>query len=164
MIQHTGGVSGTADREIVVTRVFNAPRELVFQAWTDTEQISRWWGPRGFSTTTYHSDVRPGGVWRFCMHGPDGRDYQNLVTFLEVVPPERLVYKHGGAADVEPVNFEVTVTFEEEAGGTRVTMRMVFPTAEMRDEVVSKYGALEGAHDTLDRFGEHLVTRAGGAA
>ena len=73
-------VSPTADRELVAVRVFDAPRPLVFQAWTDPAHIANWWGPRGFTTTTYAMDVRPGGVWRFCMHGPDGRDYQNKIT------------------------------------------------------------------------------------
>src|SRR5207248_2469506 len=93
------------DREIVATRIFDAPRELVFKVWTDPKHIGNWWGPKGFATTTFSMDVRPGGVWRFVMHGPDGRDYENKITYLEVVAPERIVYKHGGDADCEPVNF-----------------------------------------------------------
>jgi len=82
-----------AEREIVMTRVFDAPRELVFQAWTDPMHVAQWWGPEGFSTTIHEMDVRPGGVWRLTMHGPDGRDYKNKMVFLEVARPERLVYK-----------------------------------------------------------------------
>jgi uncharacterized protein YndB with AHSA1/START domain len=149
-----------SDRALVATRVFDAPRELVFKVWTDPEHIGKWWGPTGFTTTTYAMDVRPGGVWRFCMHGPDGVDYQNKVTYLEVVEPERIVYKHGGDEDCEPVNFEVTVTFEEQGSKTRLTMRMLFPTAAERDFIIEKYGADKGLIQTLDRLGELLKTLA----
>jgi uncharacterized protein YndB with AHSA1/START domain len=154
--------SASSDREILTTRVFDAPRGLVFKAWTDPEQIARWWGPVGFTTTTHHMDVRPGGVWRFVMHGPDGVDYQNRIDYIEVTEPERLVYKHSGAGDTEPVNFHVTVTFDEQGERTKVTMRAVFPTAEARDEVAEKYGAIEGAKQTLGRLSEHLAAMAGG--
>ena len=126
------------------SRLLDAPRDLVFDAWTDPEQVVQWWGPRGFTTTTHEMEVKPGGVWRFVMHGPDGRDYQNKITYLEVVRPERLVYKHGGDEDPEPVSFQTTVTFVAEGDKTRVTMRAVFPTAEERDRVVKEYGAVEG--------------------
>ena len=88
------------DREIVLSRLIDAPQELVFDAWTDPEQVGQWWGPSGFTTTTHKMEVKPGGVWRFVMHGPDGRDYQNKITYLEIVPPERLVYRHGGDEDL----------------------------------------------------------------
>ena len=139
-----------AARSIVVTRLFDAPRNLVFDAWTDSRHVGNWWGPRGFTTTTHEMDVRPGGVWRLTMHGPDGVDYQNKITYLEVAKPERLVYDHGGAAA------RVTVTFEDEGGKTRLTMRMVFQSGEVRDAVVKKHNAVEGANQTLDRFGEQL--------
>jgi uncharacterized protein YndB with AHSA1/START domain len=105
----------SSDREIVATRVFDAPRELVFDAWTDAQRIKHWWGPYGFTTTTTEMDVRPGGLWRFIMHGPDGADYKNRIVYLEIVKPERLVYKHDPEKGTEPVNFQVTVTFAEEA-------------------------------------------------
>ena len=144
-------------RTIVGTRVFDAPRELVFAAWTDPKHISNWWGPRGFTTTTFEMDVRAGGTWRFMMHGPDGTDYPNEVTYLEVVRPERIVYTHGPA----PV-FDVIVTFEEEGPGrTRMTMRSIFPSAELRDQVVEDFGAIDGLNDTLDRLGEELARRGG---
>lgn len=148
----------TSDRELVGTRVFDAPRELVFKVWTDPAHLGKWWGPRGFTTTTYAMDMKPGGVWRFCMHGPDGVDYQNKITFLEIAEPERLVYKHGG--DGEPVDFHVTVSFEEEDGKTRLTMRMVFPSTAERDDTVEKYGADKGLVEHLDRLGEYAAQRA----
>ena len=82
------------DREIAAVRVFDAPRDLVWKVWTEPEHIAQWWGPKGFTTTTHKMEVKPGGVWRFVMHGPE-RDYQNKITYLEVVKPERLVYDHG---------------------------------------------------------------------
>jgi uncharacterized protein YndB with AHSA1/START domain len=144
------------DREIAATRVFDAPRDLVWKVWTEPEHIAKWWGPKGFTTTTYNMDLRPGGVWRFVMHGPD-RDYQNKITYIEVVKPERLAYKHGGEKEVEPVNFQVTVTFEEQGGKTKVDMRMVFPSANARDYVIETYGAVEGLIQTLGRLEEYLA-------
>lgn len=104
----------TSDREIVLTRVLDAPRELVFDAWTDRKHIAQWWGPRGFTTTIHEMDVRPGGVWRFMMHGPDGVDYPNRIVFREVVKPERLVYDHGSDDPADPAQFHVTVTFAKQ--------------------------------------------------
>lgn len=147
----------SGDREITATRIFDAPRDLVFQMWTDPQHIGQWWGPRGFTTTTYNMDVRPGGIWRFVMHGPDGTDYQNKITFIEIVKPERLVYKHGGDKEVEPVNFQVTVTFEEQGGKTKLTMQMFFPSAAARTFTVEKYGAVEGLTQTLGRLEEYLA-------
>jgi uncharacterized protein YndB with AHSA1/START domain len=92
------------------------------------------------------------------MHGPDGRDYQNRITYDEIVKPERLVYRHSGADDVEPVQFRVAVTFEDIGGKTRLTMRALFPSAAERDRVVRDYGAAEGAKQTLARLAQHLVT------
>src|ERR1700674_5570365 len=150
--------ASTADREIVITRVFDSPRDVVFQAWIDPEHIGSWWGPQGFTTTTYEMDVRPGGVWRFVMHGPDGVDYQNKIVYLEIVKPERLVYDHGDEADAG--RFRVTVTFTEQGGKTKLTMRSIFKSAAERDEVVKKYHAIEGGNQTLDRLAEHLATNA----
>jgi uncharacterized protein YndB with AHSA1/START domain len=143
-------------RSIIGTRVFDAPRELVWTVWTDPKHLAQWWGPDGFSTTTSAFDMRPGGVWRFIMHGPDGRDYQNRITFDEIVKPERLVYHHSGGDDVEPVQFRTTVTFEDLGGKTRLTMRGVFPSAAERERVIREYGADKGLVQTLARLGEYL--------
>ncbi len=143
-----------APRAIIVSRVFDAPPELVFAAWTDAKHVGNWWGPKGFTTTTYEIDVRPGGVWRFMMHGPDGVDYPNKITYREIVRPERLVYDHNDLED--PTFHHVTVTFEEQSGQTRLTMRSVFKSAEDRDAVVKKHNAIEGAHQHLDRLGRQL--------
>jgi uncharacterized protein YndB with AHSA1/START domain len=149
----------SSDREIVVTRVFDAPREMVFDAWTDPKHLPCWWGPRGFTTTIHEMDVRPGGIWRLTMHGPDGTDYKNRIVFIEVVKPERLVYRHEPQHDAEPVTHETTVTFAAQGDKTHVTLRMLFETAAHRERVVTKYNAIEGGNQTLARLAEHLATR-----
>jgi uncharacterized protein YndB with AHSA1/START domain len=154
----------SGDREIVATRVFDAPRDLVFKMWTDPKHVSKWWGPRGFTTTTSEMDVRPGGVWRHVMHGPDGTDYPNRIVFIEVVRPERLVYKNDPDTGSAPVNFEVIVTFSEQGGKTKLTMRMIFPTSEARNFVVKEHGAVEGLDQMLARFDDQLALAAGKSA
>ena len=150
-------VLNTADREILVTRTFDAPRELVWKAWTDPKHIADWWGPIGFTTTTNSFDLRPDGVWRFVMHGPDGRNYINKIIYIEVVKPERLVYRHAGDEETEPVRFHVTVTFEEQNGKTKLTMRSVFESAAELKRVNDTYGAIEGAKQTIARLAEYLT-------
>lgn len=150
--------SPTTDREIVITRDFDAPRELVWQVWTDPRHVVKWWGPNGFTTTIEKMDVRPGGEWKHVMHGPDGTDYPNHSVFQEVVKPERIVYSHGGSKPGDPgVSFVSTWTFEALPGNrTRLTMRGVFPSAAERDRVVREYGAIEGGKQTLGRLAEYL--------
>jgi len=152
----TGTMAAPAtEREIVIMRTFDAPRELVFEAFTDAGHVSNWWGPNGFTTTTQEMDVRPGGVWRHVMRGPDGTDYPNFIRYEEVKRPELLSWAHG-SAEGEPADFHASVTFVERDGGTEVTLRSVFPTKEARDRTVKEYGAREGAKQTLARFAEHL--------
>lgn len=148
--------SATADREIVVDRLFDAPRELVFRAFTDPERLGHWFGPDGFTTTTHEINVVPGGVWRFTMHGPDGVDYPNITKYVEISPFDRLVYVHGEPA--EPVQFDTTITFEDVGGKTHLTMASLFPTPEARDYVQREYHAVEGAHQT-DRPTQELRRR-----
>jgi uncharacterized protein YndB with AHSA1/START domain len=153
-MQTMNGPSTTADREIVTTRLIDAPRELVFAAWTEAKHVGQWFGPDGFTTITHSMDVRPGGVWRFTMRGPDGKDWPNVVTYEEVVPPERLVYVHGD--DREPDMFHTTVTFADEGGRTALTMRAVFKTAAARAQVVRENGAIEGAQQTVSRLERYV--------
>jgi uncharacterized protein YndB with AHSA1/START domain len=143
-------------RAIIGMREFDAPRDLVFDAWTDPKHLAQWWGPNGFTTTTMSFDLRPGGVWRFVMHGPDGRDYQNRITFEEVVRPERIVYRHGGGEDVEPVQFRQTVIFQDLGGRTRITWRGDFPSAAERDRLISEYHADSGLMQTMARLDEFV--------
>jgi uncharacterized protein YndB with AHSA1/START domain len=146
----------TDPRSIIAVREFDAPRELVFAAWTDPKHLAHWWGPNGFTHTTMSFDLRPGGVWRFVMHGADGRDYQNRVTFEEIVPPERIVYRHGGSDDVEPVHFKQTVNFEDIGGRTRITCRSDFPSAAERDRLIKEYRADTGLEQHLARLGDYV--------
>lgn len=147
----------TADREIVLSRDFDAPRALVFRAYTDPAHVPHWWGPFGFTNTVHEIDVRPGGRWRFTMHGPDGTDYPNRITYQEVAAPERLVYLHGEDVDDDPGAFHVTVRFDDLGGRTRVTQRMVFATKAQRDGVIS-FGAVELGQQTMERLAAHLET------
>jgi uncharacterized protein YndB with AHSA1/START domain len=142
---------------IVTTREIDAPRELVFDAFTDPEHLAHWWGPNGFSTTTSAFDMRPGGVWRFVMHGPVGRDYQNRITYDEITRPERITYRHGGGGDVEPVQFRTVITFDDLGGRTRVTLAAEFPSAAERDRVIRDYGADEGGRQTLGRLAQFIA-------
>jgi uncharacterized protein YndB with AHSA1/START domain len=148
------------DRTMIGTRMFDAPRELVFDAWTDPKHLAEWWGPDGFTTTTRSFAMQPGGVWRFVMHGPDGRDYQNLITYEEIVRPERIVYRHGGGDEIHPAGFSVRVNFEDLGGKTKLTMRMIFPTAAERDRIIKEYGADKGLTQTLARLETYVTARA----
>lgn len=145
--------SNTSDREIVITRTVNAPRELVWSVWTDPAHLARWWGPNGFSITTHDFDFRKGGEWNFMMHGPDGRDYPNKIVFTEIVEPERMCHDHGG--DDGKVQFQAVITFEAQGDRTLVTMRSIFPSAAALEHVVKEYGAIEGGKQTLGRLAEY---------
>lgn len=146
--------------ELLISSVFDAPRELVWQAMTDPERVVHWWGPRGFTTTIEEMDVRPGGTWKLVMHDPDGTDYPNESIFTEVVRPERLAYSLGGGKKGEPgIHFNFIWTFDAlEPNRTKVTINMVFSSAADRDRVVREYGAIEGGEQTLERLGVQLVT------
>jgi uncharacterized protein YndB with AHSA1/START domain len=145
--------SGMSDREIVTTRVFDAPRERVFRAWTDPDHLAKWWGPKGFTNTFQEFDMRQGGNWRFVMHGPDGVDYKNKSVFVEVVKPERIVLQH-----VSGPRFQVTATFAEEAGKTKLTFQMLFETAAECATV--KVYAVEANEQNFDRLEAQLATMA----
>ena len=145
-------VANAAQNEIVATRVFDAPRELVWRMWTDPRHVVHWWGPNGFRNTIQEMDVRPGGVWRFVMHGPDGTDYQNKAVYNEVVKPSRLTYKH-----VSGPLFDAFVDFIDRGEKTEVSVRMVFESAALRDKVAAEFGAVEGLHQTLGRLDAMLA-------
>ena len=150
------GQPATADREIVISRVIDAPRELVFEAFTEVRHLSQWWGPEGFTTTTRSFTFRVGGVWDFVMHGPDGTDYQEWITWTEIVPPERIALLHGESRD-DPNAFSSFLTFMPEGEATRIEMRTVFPTREQRDEAVERYHAIEGAQQTLGNLAAYVT-------
>lgn len=147
-------------REIATTRIFDAPRERVFQVWADPAHIGQWLGPDGFSVTTQKMDVRAGGEWIYVMHGPDGTDYPNNIAYEEVVPPERLVFTvRGGREGDQPSQHRTTVLFTAENGRTRLDMQMLFESAAERDQVAKKYGAVQGLQQTLGRLASYLALR-----
>lgn len=145
-----------SESEIIIERVIGAKREKIWKAWTEQEQVAKWWGPKGFKSTFKEFSVEPGGVWDFVMHGPDGENYPNTVIFKEVTEPERLVYSHGGSRDLGLEDFTSTVTFEEiEPKKTRVTMRASFVSPEERGKQEA-FGAVEGGKETLARLAEFV--------
>jgi len=144
------------DREIVIARVFDAPRALVFKMWTDPDHAMKWFGPKGFTCTLHEMNVRVGGRWRFDMKAPNGTVYPNRIEYLEIVPNERLVFDHGDDIDNDPKRFRVTITFDEQADKkTVVTLRQLHPTKEQRDAGVG-FGAVELGYQTLDKLAGHL--------
>jgi len=148
--------SATADREIVVSRIIDAPRDLVFEAFTEVRHLSRWWGPEGFTTTTQSFEFRVGGEWIFVMHGPDGTDYPNWIAWTEINPPQRIALLHGAVRD-DPNSFVSVLTFESDGAVTRIEMRTVFPTKELRDQAVEKYHAIEGGQQTLNHLAAYVT-------
>src|SRR4029453_5257037 len=148
--------SATADREIVISHVIGAPREVVFEAVTAVRHLSRWWGPEGFTTTTRAFEFRVGGEWIFVMHGPDGTDYQEWISWTEIVPPERIALLHGEFRG-DPNAFESVLTFAPDGAATRSERHTVFPTKQLRDEAVEKYHAIEGGQQTLDNLAAYVT-------
>ena len=151
--------TATADREIVISRIISAPRELVFEAFTEVRHLSRWWGPDGFTTTTRAFAFRVGGEWDFVMHGPDGTDYQEWISWIEIAPPERIALRHGAFRD-DPDAFASILTFAPEGAATRIEMRTVFPTKGLRDEAVERYHAVEGGEQTLNNLAAYVTGAA----
>ena len=136
---------------IETTRVVDAPRERVFEAFRDPKRLARWWGPRGFANTFREFDLRPGGTWRFTMHGPDGANYDNHSTFLEVVKSERIVLRHESSPP-----FLMTIALAEQGAKTHVTWSMRFDSAEERDRVARI--AVDANEQNLDRLEAELAT------
>jgi len=158
--QETLEQSATADREIVISRAIAAPPEVVFEAFTEVRHLSRWWGPEGFTTTTRSFEFRVGAEWDFVMHGPDGTDYQEWISWTEITPPERIALLHGESRD-DPHAFESLLTFAPDGAMTRIEMRTLFPTSELRDEAVEKYHAIEGGEQTLGNLDAYVIERVG---
>jgi len=148
-----------AARSIVIERLIGAPRELVFSAFTTAEHLAHRWGPTGFSITTFAFDFQVGGVWRFVMHGPDGRDYQNRLVFETIEPPARIVSRHGGDDDdaLEFATHETRITLEAEGDKTRLTWQLVFASTAERDRIAREYGAVEGGQQTVGRLADYIA-------
>lgn len=143
------------DREIILQREVPFARELVWKVLSDPAHVNRWWGPDGFRNEDVSLDFRVGGVWSFVMVGPDGTRYPNHSVFKEITPPSRLVYDHG---DGQRTWFEASITLEETDKGTRIVLRQIYPTPEFRNEVVEKYGAIEGGKQHLAKLEDYVRT------
>jgi uncharacterized protein YndB with AHSA1/START domain len=146
--------NSTADREIVVNRVIDAPRELVFEAFTEPQHIEQWWAPRG--ATTHEMDVTPGGVWRYSQPGRGSSEQSFKIAFIEIDKPTRLIYDYGSDAANASEPVRTTVTFEQENGKTKVTLRLLFATKKDREQAV-KYGAIVGAMQALENLADYLA-------
>ena len=144
----------TAEREIVVTRVIDAPRDLVFAAFTERDHIDQWWAPRG--ATTHEMDVKPGGVWRYSQPARDGSLTSFKIKFIELDKPVRLVYDYGMDTENAPEPVRTTVTFEDEDGKTKVTLQLLFVSAAERKQAV-KYGGIVGAMQALENLADYLT-------
>jgi uncharacterized protein YndB with AHSA1/START domain len=153
MEPHGTAQESSADRELSTGRVLDAPRERVFAAFTDPERLARWWGPKGFRSTFQVFEPRPGGAWRFVMHGPDGGNFPNESIFEELVWPERIVIRHASAP-----RFRLHVTFADAGVRTRVGWRQVFDTAEECDRV--RAVAVPANEENLDRLSAELAQRS----
>lgn len=145
--------------DIAITRIYDAPVALVWDAWTDPAQVAQWWGPRGFSITTHSKDLREGGSWVYTMHGPDGKDWPNFTRYHEVVPQSRLVYDHGASSEDAKPMFRVTVEFRDLGERTELDMRMTFATPE---DVAQSRAIIKaaGGNSTWDRLAEYLEKQA----
>ena len=149
-------VTNPSDREVMFSRTFAAPRELVWQAWSDPAHLHQWFGPTGFTTTTHEFAFVPGGVWRFIMHGPDGTDYPNRIVFREIDPPRLLMYENGWDLPGAPLDFTVRASFEALETGTRLVLHFVFVSVDAYRTAVERYGVVEGGKQTMERIAEYV--------
>jgi len=144
------------DREIVLSRVINAPRELVFAAWSDPRHLPQWFGPAGFRIETHAIDIRIGGEWRFDMIAPDGTLYPNRMQFLRLERPLLIEFNHGGDQDNDPGMFRTTILFDEQSDGkTVITLRQLHPTKAQRDAGIG-FGAVEYGYQTLGKLAQYV--------
>jgi uncharacterized protein YndB with AHSA1/START domain len=149
-----------ADREIVVSRIIEGPRGLVFDAFSSAAHLAQWCAPKGGKITTHAFDFKPGGVWDATIHGPDGSEYPNHFVWKEIAPPERIVWLYGmGKDDPHPV--KTTLTLAERGATTEATLQLVFGSKEERDEKVAKYYAAQGAQQSLDALAAYVASRKG---
>jgi len=145
------------DREIVMSRVIDAPRDLVFEAWSDPKHLPQWFGPKGFTIETHEMDVRVGGIWRFNMVAPDGTVYPNRMRFRRIERPSLMEMDHGADQDDDPGMFRFTITFAEQSNGkTVLTLRQLASTTAQRDHMIG-FGAVEYGYQTLDKLAAYVA-------
>ena len=154
MAARSNAATESAERELLITRVFNAHRSLVFKAWTEPQHLVHWWGPQGFTLPSCTMDLRPGGTYRFCMRSPEGVDHWLQGIYREIIEPERLVFTYAFEDATGKPGHEtlVTVTFAELGEKTKLTVHQaVFESVTVRDEHV------RGWTETLDRLAGYLT-------
>jgi uncharacterized protein YndB with AHSA1/START domain len=150
--------NGQLEREIVLSRVIDAPRDLVYRAWIEPGRMFQWFGPKGYRCEVrQQGEARVGAVWRFDMVAPNGQRFDNRMTFLEIIPNEKLVLDHGSDQDDDPHRFHVTITFDQQSDGkTVLTLRQLHPSKTQRDATIG-FGAVELGYQTLDKLAEYLA-------
>lgn len=150
--------NGQLEREIVLSRVIDAPRDLVYRAWIEPGRMFQWFGPKGYRCEVrQQGEARVGAVWRFDMIAPNGQRFDNRMTFLEIIPNEKLVLDHGSDKDDDPNRFHVTITFDQQSDGkTVLTLRQLHPSKTQRDATIG-FGAVELGYQTLDKLAEYLA-------
>ena len=139
------------NREMSISRLLNAPRELVWKVWTEPEHIAKWWGPNGFTNTIDTMELKPGGMWDLVMHGPDGVDYKNKSRFVEIVKPEKIIFQH-----LTGPKFTTTVTFTEQGNKTLLQWNMLFESAEELEKVIKVFKADSGLKQNVDKLEVYL--------
>lgn len=142
----------TKDRELIISRVLDAPVKLVWEVWKNPDHIKNWWGPEGFTNTIHKMEFWPGGTWEFVMHGPDGTDYKNKSIFKEIIEGEKIVFDH-----VSGPKFTTTVTFEAQGEKTYIHWHMLFETAEQFQQTVKTFKADEGLKQNIVRMNAYLL-------
>ncbi|HEY8935530.1 MAG TPA: SRPBCC domain-containing protein [Cyclobacteriaceae bacterium] len=146
--------SNTADREIRISRLLNAPIELVWEVWTNPDHIKNWWGPNGFTNTIHQMDVKKDGEWNFIMHGPDGTDYTNKSIFKEIIQHKKIVYEH-----ISGPKFLATIEFESGNETTFINWHMLFETREQFIQVVKTFKADEGLKQNIEKLNHYVQTQ-----
>jgi uncharacterized protein YndB with AHSA1/START domain len=144
--------NNTADRELRISRVLNAPIELVWEVWTDPEHLKHWWGPDGFTNTITKMEMRKGGEWNLVMHGPDGTDYKNETIIIDIIKHKRIVYDH-----ISGPRFLATIEFESLGAKTRIDWHMLFETKEQFIRTVKAVKADEGSKQNVSRMEQYLL-------
>ena len=151
MSQKERNENDTTGRELGITRLLNAPRDLVWEVWTKPEHIKHWWGPAGFTNSISKMEVKPGGEWEFIMHGPDGTDYKNKHIYVEIEKPSKIVMSH-----VTAPRFQLTVTFEEQGNKTLMKWHSIFESAEQLEQVIKVFKADVGMKQNVERMENYL--------
>ncbi|HEX5153088.1 MAG TPA: SRPBCC family protein [Parafilimonas sp.] len=145
--------NNTKDRELLLTRVLNAPIELVWEVWTNPKHLAQWWGPNGFTNSITKMEIQPGGEWDLVMHGPDGTDYKNKSVFIEVIKHKKIVYEH-----ISGPKFLATVEFEAQGAKTFIKWHMLFESKEQFIQTIKTFKADEGLKQNVEKLDQYLVS------